>query len=311
MTRAASLLHEGQLALPFDANGRPGPAPPEIDIRSVSIGGGVQSTVLALLADRGSFGARPDIGLWADTGWDPPHVQEMVEWLTGQVSFPVERVRATRAASLAAHTSAAGSFYLIPAHLTAPDGKQLLAHRRCTAVFKLDPLHRRLKQLVGPRGRAEAWLGITVEEMHRMKQSTVEWCPTRWPLIEVNMTRRDCLAWWEENAPAGAPALRRSACVGCPFHTTEEWAELGRLNAAEIAAAAQVEADLQAKVRAERPGAPIPWLHRRRVPLAEAVSADMQLVAARGEQQPIGSESHWDAAADDLWAAECDGVCRT
>ena len=99
--------------------------------------------------------------------------------------------------------------------------------------------------------------------------------------------------------------------VGCPLHATEEWAELGRLNPEEVKAAARVEAALQEQVRSARPGAPVPWLHRRRVPLSEAVSADIRLVAASGERRVTGSEKEWNTAEGDLWAAECDGVCGT
>ena len=55
-------------------------------IRSLSLGAGVQSTVLALLADRGEYGLpKPDVAVFADTGWEPPHIYEHLDWLQSAV----------------------------------------------------------------------------------------------------------------------------------------------------------------------------------------------------------------------------------
>ncbi len=42
----------------------------------VSLGGGVQSTVMALMAGGGAFGRAPDCAIFADTGWEPPTIYE-------------------------------------------------------------------------------------------------------------------------------------------------------------------------------------------------------------------------------------------
>ena len=42
----------------------------------------MQSTVLALLADRGEYGLeKPDVAVFADTGWEPPSVYQHLDWL--------------------------------------------------------------------------------------------------------------------------------------------------------------------------------------------------------------------------------------
>lgn len=43
-----------------------------IRIPVLSLGAGVQSTALALMAVEGRFGAVPDMAVFADTGWEPP-----------------------------------------------------------------------------------------------------------------------------------------------------------------------------------------------------------------------------------------------
>lgn len=49
--------------------------------RVLSLGGGVQSTTMALLAARGDF-EPPDIAIFADAGWEPQAVYDAVGWLT-------------------------------------------------------------------------------------------------------------------------------------------------------------------------------------------------------------------------------------
>ena len=56
----------------------------------LSLGGGVQSTVLALLLDRGLLGPLPELAIFADTGGEPPQVYDNIEWLMGEVkNYPI------------------------------------------------------------------------------------------------------------------------------------------------------------------------------------------------------------------------------
>ena len=146
-----------------------------------------------------------------------------------------------------------------------------------------------------PRGvTVERWLGISSDEVERMKPSRQPWETTRWPLIEASMGRRDCEAWWERNAPPDAPPLARSACVGCPFHDAREWVDLADRHPDLIAEAAEIEARMQ---ESRPPGNPyIPFMHSRRVPLLDAIGLDRRKVANLNAQ---GS----------LFAAECEGMC--
>ena len=61
--------------------------PPTLTV--ISLGGGVQSSVMALMASGGAFDRVPDCAIFADTRWEPPSVYEHVEWLAGQLRFPV------------------------------------------------------------------------------------------------------------------------------------------------------------------------------------------------------------------------------
>ncbi len=68
----------------------------------LSLGGGTQSTVMALLADEGRFGQRPDVAVFADTGWEPDAVYDNIGWLVQQLSYPVVTVTADPDRSLTA-----------------------------------------------------------------------------------------------------------------------------------------------------------------------------------------------------------------
>ena len=60
----------------------------------LSLGPGVQSTALALMAAHGEIGSMPDCAIFADTGWEPRAVHEHLAWLRspGVLPFPVHVV---------------------------------------------------------------------------------------------------------------------------------------------------------------------------------------------------------------------------
>ena len=66
--------------------------------RALSLGAGVQSSVLALLlshsdprlAEHGY--SKPDIAVFADTGWEPDYVYRHLDWLEQQLDYPLIRV---------------------------------------------------------------------------------------------------------------------------------------------------------------------------------------------------------------------------
>ena len=62
-------------------------SPPTLTV--LSLGGGVQSSVMALMAGESAFDRVPDCAIFADTHWEPPSVYEHVEWLKDRLSFPL------------------------------------------------------------------------------------------------------------------------------------------------------------------------------------------------------------------------------
>ena len=201
-------------------------------VRSISLGAGVQSTVLALMADRGEYGLpKPDVAVFADTGWEPPHVYEHLNWLESELSFEVVRVRnGNLRENIMKGVNPAGRPYLtIPAFLVNPDGSPALASRQCTSYYKIKPIHDYLRQRMGLQyGRrapktvyAEVWMGISADEALRAKPSREEWIESRFPLVDLEFSRAQLLDWFKEHYPDRY--LPRSSCIGCPYHTNAEW----------------------------------------------------------------------------------------
>ena len=62
---------------------------PEPSLTVISLGGGVQSTVMALMASRGAFDRVPDCAVFADTHWEPPNIYTHLDWLSKQLGFPL------------------------------------------------------------------------------------------------------------------------------------------------------------------------------------------------------------------------------
>ena len=65
----------------------------EPKLRILSLGAGVQSSTMALMADAGEFGVKPDAAIFADTGWEPEPVIKHLEYLKSVLSYPVHLVK--------------------------------------------------------------------------------------------------------------------------------------------------------------------------------------------------------------------------
>ena len=61
-------------------------APPMLTV--LSLGGGVQSSVMALMAGEGAFDSTPDCAIFADTRWEPPGVYEHLQCPKDRLSCP-------------------------------------------------------------------------------------------------------------------------------------------------------------------------------------------------------------------------------
>ena len=70
--------------------------PPPRSLTVISLGGGVQSSVMALMAGEEAFGPIPDCVISADTRWESPSIYTHLEWLGSRLRLPLHVVDSER-----------------------------------------------------------------------------------------------------------------------------------------------------------------------------------------------------------------------
>lgn len=260
-------------------------------MRVLSLGAGVQSSTVLAMMVAGDL-ERADHVIFADTGWEPPAVYthlQLLEGMAADAGMPFHRVTAGDLRSEALGQGKRRHARSLPVFMKG-DGVQGMLNRQCTHDFKVAPIHRLVRALLKASGEKVATIvmGISVDEVERMRDPRVRYLRHDYPLVWAGMSRAGCQAYLEA-AGIDAP---RSACIGCPFHNDDEWRAI-RERPAEWADAVAFDAQL----RAAAPGwgwASLPYLHRQRVPLDQV---DLSTPEDHG-QLGLGE-----------WASECQGYC--
>lgn len=199
--------------------------------RFLSLGAGVQSTTLYLMACAGELGDKPEAAIFADTQWEPEGVYRHLDWLESlELSVPIVRVTAGNIKEDTLAGLDAQKFASMPFYAYNEEGEKAMLQRQCTKDYKIMPVRWAIKEALDiKRGSgtaiAELWIGISLDEIQRMKPPDVRWLSHRWPLIEKRMSRHACIEWLSRN---GYPTPPKSACIGCPFHSARVWGEMRR-----------------------------------------------------------------------------------
>jgi 3'-phosphoadenosine 5'-phosphosulfate sulfotransferase (PAPS reductase)/FAD synthetase len=257
----------------------------------ISLGAGVQSSTMALMAAHGEITPMPEAAIFADTGDEPNAVYTWLDWLEDQLPFPV--IRADRGIALSAHIFNAidnNTRVSTPPLYTAPEngGREGMLTRDCTVDFKVAVIQRAIRGEMRRTGDKQVvqWIGISLDEVIRMKLSRVKYSEHRWPLIEMRMNRNDCLRWMEKK---GYPTPPRSACVYCPHKDTNEWRRLRDEDEVGWQRAVEFDAKIRNGIHKVRQKC---YLHRSCKPLAEV---DLSTDVEKGQSL--------------LWGNECEGMC--
>ena len=264
-------------------------------LRTLSLGVGVQSTTLLLAAAEGVVGPVPDVAIFADTGDEPREVYDHLRRVMAMgLPIPIEIVSAGSIRKQMLEWSAGETEHANgrpPLFVQNGSGKVGMTRRQCTQDWKIIPIERRIREMLGlkkgargPKDYAvEQWIGISTDESHRMKPAYTRWIYKRYPLIEADKSRRDCLSFCAERGVEPP----KSACRMCPFHTDAEWQRLKSGAPADFEAACEVDDALRSGRTTLRG---TPFLHRSCQPLRE-----IDFTASQPE--PIA------------WLGECDGMC--
>ncbi len=92
--------------------------------------------------------------------------------------------------------------------------------RWSTRDYKITPIYAYYRSL---ECHVNQYVGIASDEIDRMKDSFSEYVTNVYPLVDLAMSREDCVRVIRE---AGLPIPTKSGCFFCPFNTIERWHDL-------------------------------------------------------------------------------------
>ena len=202
---------------------------PDKPILIVSYGGGVQSSAIILMSIAGEL-EKPDAVLFSDTGSESQETYQTVKWMADQceqAEIPFFTAYADFRAGYdddPEHIKGYAplhEWYLHYARLP------MVGNPRCTYNFKIYPFRRMAKKLANtklPKPYVRTWLGITTDEAHRARESEMKWISSEYPLIEKDLSRRQCITWLEKHYPE--QQFSKSGCWLCPYQSGRKWAKL-------------------------------------------------------------------------------------
>jgi hypothetical protein len=182
----------------------------------ISYGGGVQSTALVLLAM--SEGWDVDEIVHVDlVDAESPATREYVarfrEWLRDAYGRDVTVIERDLYGDMLARPE----FTPVPWH---GRREKFMLKRQCTREYKVQPLQRYVYGRY-PQERIGLMLGISVDEYHRMRDSSAARIEHVYPLVDRRLTRWQCREIIER---AGLAVPWKSSCWFCPFRSVvSQW----------------------------------------------------------------------------------------
>ncbi|MFF9894922.1 phosphoadenosine phosphosulfate reductase [Streptomyces longispororuber] len=264
-------------------------------IRSVSYGGGVQSTALLVLAAQRKIDF--PLFVFANVGNDSERAATLR--YVDEYAKPYAAKHGIELVEVHRVMQRTGEKRTLWQDLTQPGLRSLRipvrmsngapGNRSCTAIYKIKQVGREMKRRgATAENPATIGIGISVDEIHRANNRTVE--PHErivYPLLDLGLRRTDCARIIRK---AGLPVPPKSSCFFCPFHRPETWHDMRRTEPEEFEKACHLE-DLLNERRDEL-GKDHVYLTRFGRPLREAIPDGIDLL-------PIFDEA--DGACDSGW----------
>ncbi|MFD4767277.1 adenine nucleotide alpha hydrolase family protein [Streptomyces niveus] len=243
---------------------------------------------------------RVDYAIFADTGWEPKavydHLDRLEKEIAGPAGIPIFRVSSGNIRADALDPD--HRFASMPLHILNKDGRAGMTRRQCTGEYKIKPIKKKVRELLGypypariPKGVfVEQWVGISTDEFHRAKDADVKYMRNRHPLItDMNWSRGDCVRYLTSRGLAGTP---KSSCLGCPFHGNAQWRHIRDTSPEEWQDVVEFDAAIrQGNARATASGNQLlgqAFLHRSRVPLSDAPIDHVTAAEWAARQQQLG-----------------------
>lgn len=199
-------------------------------MRIISLGWGVQSFALAAMS---ALGVLPpvDAAIHADTGHERAETYALAVRWTPWLEERGVRVVTVRDRMAGQNSDEWGGVF-IAAYTTHLDNRDSgMLRRQCTGRWKIAPIRRWIRaQGINPRkaqgSAVEQWLGITLDEVTRMRMSDVLYIRNVYPFVEMlshPWTRGMVIKWLVEN---GLEVPVKSSCIFCPYHDRQTWRDI-------------------------------------------------------------------------------------
>jgi hypothetical protein len=262
------------------------------DYTYLSLGAGVQSSALLVLSCIDDRVPKVDVAIFSDTGDEPQYVLDYLDILKDYAEpFGIKVVTAQKGV-LSEEALARDKFVPIPLYTLHADGTKGVLRRQCTREYKITPINKKVRELLGyqpyknVKHKVRAMLGISTDEMQRMKDSWTKWVTNTYPLIDLGISRTDC---YEIVKQAGLPEPKKSACVYCPYHDDRYWQWMKDEQPVEFNRA--VEFDRAVRNKTMKGSDSPAFVHKSCVPLEDAEFHS-------GDKNQV-----------DMFNNECEGMC--
>lgn len=184
----------------------------------LSYGGGVNSSALFFFIVEKQLPL--DLVIFADTGEELPATYEAVERMKQecdkqQIPF----------ATCRSHHGKLYDYY--KAKRAVPS----MMKRDCTGKFKVAPIRKYVRELYGKEEKFLMYIGITIEEWHRMRDSNVSYITHSYPFCDAKITRQGNI----EILKAADFAAAKSGCIGCIYNKKQTWLKMAMQQPDEFA----------------------------------------------------------------------------
>lgn len=197
-------------------------------MKIISLGLGIQSTAMYLMSSLGHID-RADYAIFADPGAELPDTYRLwgylKDWAKYNNGIPLIKKKKSLYDDIIKGQSSSGNRW---ASIPAFTESQGMVRRQCTAEYKINVVVQEVRKLHGLKKYQRMkptimYLGISLDEIQRMKQSQLYNIDYEYPLIDNKITRGDCIKFLEERSFHN---IKKSSCTFCPFHNNKQWKEI-------------------------------------------------------------------------------------
>jgi len=239
-------------------------------MKVISLGLGIQSTAMYMMSSMGLID-RADYAIFADPGAELPDTYKLwdslSDWADKNEGIPLIKRRKSLYDDIIKGKNSTGHRWASIPAFTESSG---MVRRQCTKEYKIDTVIKEVRKLHRLKKFQRMkptimFLGISLDEIQRMKTSSLYNIEYQYPLVDNRITRSDCVRFLEQQSFYN---VKKSSCVFCPYHSNIQWKEI-KMNYPEEWEKV-VEVDEAIRDKSQKGKREKLYLHRSLKPINEA-----------------------------------------